>query len=139
MYIYINIYSYYIGHFLFFIFQTMLYFFIFDICIWCFFIVIVWFFRFFMSSFFLINAIIIPFCYFCICFRFPVSVSTNKPAFTYSKSNFLYIYISGHKWSTTHRVLKSHRNKMSVIYMQSWKYIAGTNEPKSAQQVKQEA
>ena len=32
-----------------------------------------------------------------------------------------YIYISGHKWSTTHRVLKSHRNKISVIYMQSWK------------------
>ena len=31
------------------------------------------------------------------------------------------IYISGHKWSTTHRVLKSHRSKMSVIYMQSWK------------------
>ena len=29
--------------------------------------------------------------------------------------------ISGHKWSTTHRVLKSHRSKMSVIYMQSWK------------------
>ena len=29
--------------------------------------------------------------------------------------------ISGHKWSTTHRVLKSHRNKMGVIYMQSWK------------------
>ena len=24
-----------------------------------------------------------------------------------------------HKWSTTHRVLKSHRSKMSVIYMQS--------------------
>ena len=26
-------------------------------------------------------------------------------------------YISGHKWSTTHRVLKSHRSKMSVIYV----------------------
>ena len=25
--------------------------------------------------------------------------------------------ISGHKWSTTHRVLKSHRSKMSVIYV----------------------
>ena len=40
------------------------------------------------AVFFLINAIIIPFCYFCICFRFPVSVSTNKPAFTYLKLNF---------------------------------------------------
>ena len=29
------------------------------------------------------------------------------------------------------RVLKSHRSKMSVIYML---HIAGTNEPKSAQQ-----
>ena len=32
----------------------------------------------------------------------------------------MYIYISGHirgnKWSTTHRVVKSHRSKMSVIY-----------------------
>ena len=27
--------------------------------------------------------------------------------------------IIGHKSSTTHRVLKSHRSKMSVIYMQS--------------------
>ena len=24
---------------------------------------------------------------------------------------------SGHKWSTTHRVLKSHKSKMSVIYI----------------------
>ena len=32
--------------------------------------------------------------------------------------------MSGHKWSTTHRVLKSHRGKMSVIYMQSWKQCA---------------
>ena len=32
--------------------------------------------------------------------------------------------ISGHKWSLTHRVLKSHRSKMSVIYMQSWKECA---------------
>ena len=32
--------------------------------------------------------------------------------------------ISGHKWSTTHRGLKSHRIKMSVIYMQSWKQCA---------------
>ena len=26
----------------------------------------------------------------------------------------VYIYISGQKWSTTHRVLKSHRSKMGV-------------------------
>ena len=32
--------------------------------------------------------------------------------------------ISGHKWSTPHRVLKSHRSKMSVIYMLSWKQCA---------------
>ena len=31
---------------------------------------------------------------------------------------------SGHKWSTTHRVLKSHRSKMCIIYMQSWKQCA---------------
>ena len=36
------------------------------------------------------------------------------------------IYISGHKWSTTHRVLKSHRSKMSVIYMLWWKQCALT-------------
>ena len=33
-------------------------------------------------------------------------------------------YVSGHKWSTTHRLLKSHRSKMSVIYMLSWKQYA---------------
>ena len=32
--------------------------------------------------------------------------------------------VSGHKWSTTHRVLKSHRSKMSIIYMLSWKQCA---------------
>ena len=37
----------------------------------------------------------------------------------------LYIrYISSHKWSTTRRVLKSYRNKMSIIYMLSWKQCA---------------
>ena len=34
---------------------------------------------------------------------------------------YIYHYISGHKWSTTHRELKSHRSKISGIYMQSWK------------------
>ena len=30
---------------------------------------------------------------------------------------YIYIkYISGYKWSTTQRVLKSHKSKMSVIY-----------------------
>ena len=28
-----------------------------------------------------------------------------------------YKFLSGHKWSTTHRVLKCHRSKMSVIYV----------------------
>ena len=32
--------------------------------------------------------------------------------------------ISGHKWSRTHRVLKSHKSKMGVIYMQLWKQCA---------------
>ena len=32
--------------------------------------------------------------------------------------------ISGHKWYATHRVLKSHRRKMGVIYLQSWKKFA---------------
>ena len=36
---------------------------------------------------------------------------------------FTYI-ISSHKWSTTHSVLKSHRSKMGIIYMQSWKQSA---------------
>ena len=31
-------------------------------------------------------------------------------------------YISGHKWFTTHRVLKSHRSKTGLIYMQSWNH-----------------
>ena len=30
---------------------------------------------------------------------------------------------SGHKWPTTHRVLKSHRSNMSIIYMLSGKHI----------------
>ena len=30
-------------------------------------------------------------------------------------------YISGRKWSTTHTLLKSHRSKTGIIYMQSWK------------------
>ena len=33
-------------------------------------------------------------------------------------------YIRGHKWFTTHRVLKSHRSKMSIIYILSWKQCA---------------
>ena len=37
---------------------------------------------------------------------------------------YIYTYISGHKWSTTHRVLKSHRSKINVIYMESWKQCA---------------
>ena len=36
---------------------------------------------------------------------------------------YLYIYINGHKWSTTHRVLKSHRCKMSIIYIYMYIYI----------------
>ena len=32
-------------------------------------------------------------------------------------SSNVYIYISGQKWPTTHRVFKSHRSKMGVIYM----------------------
>ena len=36
--------------------------------------------------------------------------------------NELDIYIcSGHNWFATHRVLKCHRSKMSVIHMLSWK------------------
>ena len=70
--------------------------------------------------------------------------------------------VSGHKWPMTHRVLKSHRSKMSVIHIcyhesnvssrlsPQWLcgnsctwvhtvrlHIAGTNEPKSDQQAKQ--
>ena len=38
---------------------------------------------------------------------------------------YIYIqYISGHKWSTKHKVLKSFRSKMGIIYMQSWKQWA---------------
>ena len=37
---------------------------------------------------------------------------------------YLSIHIYGHKWFTTHRVLKSHRSKMSIIYMLSWKQCA---------------
>ena len=52
---------------------------------------------------------------------------------------YIHTYISGRKWSLTHGVLKSHRRKISIIYMLSWKHIAGTNELKSAQQAKQGA
>ena len=41
--------------------------------------------------------------------------------YTYTIYVYMYIHMSGHKWSTTHRVLKSHRDKTSVIYMLSWK------------------
>ena len=37
---------------------------------------------------------------------------------------YIIYIISGHKWYTTHRVLTSHRSKMGVIYMQSWKQCA---------------
>ena len=37
---------------------------------------------------------------------------------------YIYVYISGHKWSTSHRELKSHKSKMSVIYIHSWKQYA---------------
>ena len=33
-------------------------------------------------------------------------------------------YMSGHKWFTKHRVLKSYRSKMGIVYMQSWKQCA---------------
>ena len=71
--------------------------------------------------------------------------------------------VSGHKWSTTHRVLKSYKSKMGIIYIcnhennmpsrlsPQWLYgnsctwahdvrlrIAGTNGPKSVQQAKQD-
>ena len=42
----------------------------------------------------------------------------------------MYIYVCicvcvcGHKWFMIHRVLKSHRSKMNIIYMQSWKQCA---------------
>ena len=32
--------------------------------------------------------------------------------------------MSGHKWSTTHRVRKPHKHKMGVKYIQSWKQCA---------------
>ena len=44
--------------------------------------------------------------------------------YTYSNIHTYIIYISAHKWSTTHSVFKFHRSKMSVIYMRSWKQCA---------------
>ena len=44
--------------------------------------------------------------------------------YIYISCIYIYIYKSGHKWSTTHRVLKSHRSKMSIIYILSWKQCA---------------
>ena len=37
---------------------------------------------------------------------------------------YMYICISDHKLSTANRVLKSHKSKMSVICMKSWKQCA---------------
>ena len=41
------------------------------------------------------------------------------------KDIYTHLYISGHKWSTTHRVLKSHRSKMSImhIYINIYIYV----------------
>ena len=50
------------------------------------------------------------------------SLSQHRCVHIYSLSQYIFMsYVSGHKWSTTHRVLKSDRSKMGVIYMQSWK------------------
>ena len=81
---------------------------------------------------------------------------TNKPKRVLNKLSKEH-NISGHNWSTTHRVLKSNRSKMSITYMLSWKqcvlpvittialwqlmqldtwctlHIAGTNKPNSGQ------
>ena len=37
----------------------------------------------------------------------------------YIHNTYIDIYTSGHKRSTIHRVLKSHKSKMSIIYIQS--------------------
>ena len=53
------------------------------------------------------------------CYTLVVPMNQGLPNMVSKEHN-----ISGHKWSTTRRVLKSHRSKMSVIYMQSWKQCA---------------
>ena len=42
---------------------------------------------------------------------------------------YIYIHISSHKWSMTHRVLRSLRSKMSIIYMQSWNNVPSGLSP----------
>ena len=39
----------------------------------------------------------------------------------------IYIYISGNKWSPAHRVLKSHRSKMSITYIRYHDYHEHTH------------
>ena len=52
---------------------------------------------------------------------YPVLVPMNQRVFNKlsKKRN-----INGHKWSTTHRVVKSHKRRMDVICIQSWKQCA---------------
>ena len=35
-----------------------------------------------------------------------------------------FFFFCGHKWSTTHRVLKLHISKMGIMYIESWKQWA---------------
>ena len=59
--------------------------------------------------------------------RYIIHTYIHRYIHTYMITIYIYIYVymvSGHKWSMTNRVLKSHRSKMSVIYLQSWKQCA---------------
>ena len=61
--------------------------------------------------------------YICICLMYSYILMVPMNQRVLNKLNKEH-NINGHKWSTTHRVLKSHRSKMIKIYMLSWKYIS---------------
>ena len=98
-----------------------------------------------LSYLYILCIYICMYIYMCICLMYSYILMVPMQQRVLNKLNKEH-NINGHKWSTTHRVLKSHRSKMSVIYMQSWKqctlpvittwahdvrlHIADTNEPK---------
>ena len=98
-----------------------------------------------LSYLYILCIYICMYIYMCICLMYSYILMVPMQQRVLNKLNKEH-NINGHKCSTTHRVLKSHRSKMSVIYMQSWKqctlpvittwahdvrlHIADTNEPK---------
>ena len=69
----------------------------------------------------------------CVIFHVYIYIYIQYIYIQYIYIQYIYIqYISGHKWSTKHKVLKSLRSKMGIIYRQSWKQCTWTHNARSA-------